>query len=214
MYIDDGNFRSRLRTSSLLIGPFKIRASAHMATETLLQVSLADLIDTRAAERTFQSLLSVVHDQSKEIFDLKSRLDRMESHMRLQGASILETQQVSHEIDKRLTCVEGNICLPRVAKEEEEEEISHCSIGAIVSANVEELQRLRDTLATKVDVRTLHGACDRVETTLQDAIKAVRSDSVAFEVLSSLQVDQDHLYDYVTAMDQRLACKMDKVALA
>ncbi|KAF0697408.1 Aste57867_11888 [Aphanomyces stellatus] len=170
-----------------------------------LPKSLAELVDLRAAESTFQRLLSTLHHQEKQIQQLQSSMTALERKAAT-DTDALASKLTSIEVGiaGRMDVLESAVKLPNV---------KNASLGSIVAANYKEIVSLREKVRDKVDPATVVDACRRVESTLSDELCALRKDTVNLELLSSWHKDQDALHAQLAALTVQVNSKLDKIDL-
>ncbi|ETV65927.1 hypothetical protein H257_17476 [Aphanomyces astaci] len=166
------------------------------------RMSLADLVDMRAAESTFQRLLDTLEHQAKDIDELKTTVAALERENVIQTAWNKDLHGTLASLTPRVDAVEAAIRLPNVR---------NASLGSIVAANYKEIVSMREKLHRKVEPDVVEEACRRVETNMFSAFESLRKECVNLELLSSLHMDQDALHAKMAALEGQIDSKMDKM---
>ncbi|RHY63942.1 hypothetical protein DYB30_004637 [Aphanomyces astaci] len=139
------------------------------------RTSLADLVDMRAAESTFQRLLDTLEHQAKDIDELKTTVAALERENAVQTAWNQDLHGTLASLTPRVDAVEAAIRLPNVR---------NASLGSIVAANYKEIVSMREKLHRKVEPDVVEEACRRVETNVFSAFESLRKECVNLELLS------------------------------
>ncbi|KAF0716122.1 hypothetical protein AaE_011189 [Aphanomyces astaci] len=150
-------------------------AKFEMHEAVMGRTSLADLVDMRAAESTFQRLLDTLEHQAKDIDELKTTVAALERENAVQTAWNKDLQGTLASLTPRVDAVEAAIRLPNVR---------NASLGSIVAANYKEIVSMREKLHRKVEPDVVEEACRRVETNVFSAFESLRKECVNLELLS------------------------------
>ncbi|GAB9468170.1 hypothetical protein Gpo141_00005493 [Globisporangium polare] len=167
-----------------------------MDLDTRVALRVGDLFNAQAAEASYQRLVDFLNQQALETQRLRTHLRELEAQQKAKEALATEAlDERLARVNSRLVQLEQHVQLQSERNEHVNERATRLEKAAM------------DAARDRKGIRTQVG---KLEQTTTKMIFQVRTEAASFELVNSLQIDQQLLHDRVSTMDRRLDTKMEK----